>query len=263
MLRRIMPADNRSGLLAGKRLLVTGGSSGIGRAIAETAAAAGADVALTYRANEAGANEAAAAIRAAGRRAVVVRADLSSESDLDRVAEAAGAGLGGVDAWINNAGADILTGEGARLSRQAKLDRLIAVDLRGTMLASWRAAEIMAAQPDGGTIINMAWDGASNGLAGLNPQLFAAVKGGVESFSRALARSVGPKVRVNTLAPGWIETAYGREAPAAFRDKVTARIPLQRWGRPEDVAGAAIYLASDAARYITGQTLRINGGDVM
>lgn len=263
MLRPIMPADNQGGALAGKRLLVTGGSSGIGRAIAEAAARAGADVALTFRANEAGANAVAAAIRATGRRAAIVRADIGVEADLARVAETAVASFGGVDAWVNNAGADILTGEGALLSRRAKLDRLLEVDLRGTMFACWRAAELMESQPDGGTIINMSWDGASSGMAGLNPQLFAAVKGGIESYSRALARSVAPKVRVNILAPGWIETSFGREAPAAFQREVAARIPMQRWGTPEDVAGAVIYLASDAARYVTGQTLMVNGGDVM
>lgn len=258
-----MPADNRSGALAGKRVLVTGGSSGIGRAIAEAAATAGADVVLTYRANEAGANAVAAAIRTTGRRAAIVQADLSLDADLERVAETAVAGFGGVDAWINNAGADVLTGEGATLSRRAKLDRLLQVDLRGTMLACWRAAEIMERQADGGTIINMSWDGVRSGMAGLNPQLFAAVKGGIESFSRALARSVAPRVRVNVIAPGWIQTSFGREAPAGFQRDIAARIPMQRWGTPEDVAGAAVYLASDAARYITGQTLMVNGGDVM
>ncbi len=258
-----MPADNRSGALAGKRLLVTGGSSGIGRAIAEAAATAGADVVLTYRANEAGADAVATAIRATGRRAVIVQADLSAEGDLERMAETAVASFGGVDAWINNAGADILTGEGATLSRRAKLDQLLQVDLRGTMFACWRAAAIMESQPEGGTIINMSWDGATSGMAGLNPQLFAAVKGGIESFSRALARSVAPRIRVNVIAPGWIQTAFGQEASPGFHRDVAARIPMQRWGTPEDVAGAAVYLASDAARYITGQTLMVNGGDVM
>jgi 3-oxoacyl-[acyl-carrier protein] reductase len=267
MLRRTMSGDNHTagpaGQLQGKRVLVTGGSSGIGRAIAEMAAAQGADVALTYRANEAGANAAAARIRATGRRALVLQADVSREEDLDRVAESLSRDLGGVDAWINNAGADILTGQAAQLSRRAKLDRLIAVDLVGTMLASWRAARLLEAQPDGGVIINMSWDGVRQGYHGENPQLFAAVKGGVESFSRTLARSVAPRVRVNVLAPGWIETAFGAQAPEAWRREVAERIPLKRWGRPEDVAGAAVYLASDAARFLTGQTLMVNGGDVM
>jgi 3-oxoacyl-[acyl-carrier protein] reductase len=89
------------------------------------------------------------------------------------------------------------------------------------------------------------------------------VKGGVLGFSRSLARTLAPAVRVNVLGPGWIETAFGSEAPAAFRGEIAREIPLRRWGTPEDVAGAAVYLASDAARYVTGQMIMVNGGDVM
>ena len=110
--------------------------------------------------------------------------------------------LGRLDVWVNNAGADILTGAGASLSDVEKLDLLLAVDLRGTMLASWRAAEMLGAQPEGGVIINMSWDHVLTGMAGLNPQLFAAVKGGVLAFSKSLARSVAPRVRVNVRRAG-------------------------------------------------------------
>lgn len=262
-----MHADNHApGLpfvLTGKRILVTGGSSGIGRAIAIAAARAGADVALTYRENEAGATAAAEDIRGKGRRAVIVRADVGKQEDLARLATTVHAELGRVDAWVNNAGADVLTGRGAALSRGEKLDLLLSVDLRGTMLASWTAAEVMRRQPEGGVIINMSWDHVLRGMEGENPELFAAVKGGVLGFSRSLALSVAPLIRVNVIAPGWIATAFGADAPAAFRDQVAKRIPLGRWGTPEDVAGAAIYLASDAARYVTGQMIMVNGGDVM
>jgi 3-oxoacyl-[acyl-carrier protein] reductase len=262
-----MKADNASvsspASLTGKRVLVTGGSSGIGRAIAVAAAGAGADVALTYWRNAAGAAETASAVRQAGREALVLQADVGSPAGVDQLAGAAAKALGRVDAWINNAGADVLTGPGAGLARLEKLDLLLRVDLRGTMLASWAAAGLMQTQPEGGCIINMSWDRALQGLAGENPELFGAVKGGILGFSRALARSLAPRIRVNVLAPGWIETAFGAEAPDSFRRRVTEGIPLQRWGTPEDVAGAAVYLASDAARFLTGQTLLINGGDVM
>jgi 3-oxoacyl-[acyl-carrier protein] reductase len=262
-----MGSDNSASIpspgLAGRRLLVTGASSGIGRAIAIAAARAGADVALTFRANEAGANAVATDIRATGRRAVIMQADVSQPDDLARLVTTVQDALGGVDAWVNNAGADVLTGPGAGLSRREKLELLLRVDLAGTMQASWAAAELMRAQPAGGVIINMSWDGVLQGMAGDNPELFAAVKGGILSFSRSLARSLAPHIRVNVLGPGWIDTAFGQGAPAAFREQIARQIPLGRWGTPEDVAGAAIYLASDAARYVTGQIMLINGGDVM
>ncbi len=131
------------------------------------------------------------------------------------------------------------------------------------MLASWTAADLMAAQPAGGVIINMSWDHALAGMEGRNPEMFAAVKGGVLSFSKSLARTVAPKVRVNILAPGWIDTAFAAGLDAGRRRQVSDATPLGRWGTPDDVAGAAVYLASPAASFITGQTMLINGGVVM
>jgi 3-oxoacyl-[acyl-carrier protein] reductase len=171
--------------------------------------------------------------------------------------------LGRLDVWINNAGADILTGPAAALPMIERLDRLLAVDLRGTMLASWEAAAILGAQADGGVIINMSWDHVLTGMAGTNPQLFAAVKGGVLAFSKALARSVAPRVRVNVIAPGWIETAFGASVDDETRRTVAESAPLKRWGTPDDVAGAAVYLASPAASFLTGQTILVGGGVVM
>jgi 3-oxoacyl-[acyl-carrier protein] reductase len=100
-------------------------------------------------------------------------------------------------------------------------------------------------------------------MAGPNPELFSAVKGGVLSYSRSLARALAPAVRVNVLCPGWIETAFGEGADEDFRREVAASTPLRRWGTPEDVAGAAVYLASPAAAFITGQAINVNGGTVM
>ena len=144
-----------------------------------------------------------------------------------------------------------------------KLDLLMRVDLRGTVLASWQAAELMGAQDKGGVIINMSWDHVLAGMAGIEAQLFSAVKGGVLSFSKSLARTVAPQVRVNVLAPGWIETAYGTEVNEAIRRQVIASTPLERWGTPDDVASAAVYLASPAASFVTGQTMLVGGGVVM
>jgi len=249
--------------LTGRALLVTGASSGIGRAIAIASARAGADVALTYLTNEQGARDVARQVTALGRQAIVIQSDVANPESVRALGAAARDALGRLDAWVNNAGADILTGAGARLSDLEKLDLLVSVDLRGTMLASWQAAEIFAEQQDGGVIINMSWDHVLIGMAGRNPQLYAAVKGGVLAFSKSLARSVAPLVRVNVLAPGWIQTSFGTGAKETLRREVTESTPLKRWGTPDDVAGAAVFLASPAAAFMTGQTLLVGGGLVM
>ena len=247
--------------LAGKRVLVTGASSGIGQAIAVGCAREGADVAVTFRSNAAGADATAARIRALGRRAEVFQADISRDNDVTALAEGLGTRLGPVDVWINNAGADILTGAGSGLSRREKLDRVLDVDLRGTVIASWAAVDMMSER--GGVIINMSWDHVTFGMAGENPILYSAAKGGIASFSRSLARAVAPRIRVNILAPGFIETAFGEQADQDWRREVADRTPLGRWGRPEDLVGAAVFLASDESAFVTGQMIAVNGGVVM
>ena len=136
-------------MLAGKMVLVTGASRGIGRAIALACAAAGADVAVTYRTSRSAADDVAGTIRGLGRRAEVFATDASQADDVRRLAADARGALGRVDVWINNAGADVLTGGPATRSRAEKLDLLLAVDLRGTMLASWAAVELMQQQQIG------------------------------------------------------------------------------------------------------------------
>jgi 3-oxoacyl-[acyl-carrier protein] reductase len=250
-----------AGVLAGLCAVVTGGSSGIGRAIVLAFAGAGADVLLTYHRREAAAAEVAASAAALGVRASVAALDLADRAAVDRLVDAAYGRLGRVDIWVNNAGADILTGPGAELSDVEKLDRLIAVDLRGTALCSWAVAQRMQ-RGGGGVILNMAWDHALTGMAGRNPEMFAAVKGGVLAFSRSLARTVAPAVRVNVLAPGWIATAFAGQLDEDTRRDVAEGTPLRRWGTPEDVAHAALYLASPGASFLTGVVLPVNGGVV-
>jgi 3-oxoacyl-[acyl-carrier protein] reductase len=244
-----------------KQVLVTGGSSGIGRAVALGCAREGADIALSYRGNREGADQTAQDIRALGRRAEIFQADLAKDADIDTLAAGLRERFDRIDVWINNAGADILTGEGGRLGRLEKLDRVLAVDLRGTVLASWAAVEMMRGR--GGAIINMSWDHVTLGMAGENPILYAAAKGGIASFSKSLAREVAPEIRVNILAPGFIATAFGEQADDAWHRHVVATTPLGRWGRPEDLVGAAVFLASDESAFVTGQTIMVNGGVVM
>jgi 3-oxoacyl-[acyl-carrier protein] reductase len=157
----------------------------------------------------------------------------------------------------------VLTGEPAAWDWERKLDHLLAVDLKGTIACSYAAGEVMRGQERGGTIVNMSWDHVVTGMAGDDPQLFSAVKGGVLAFSKSLARRLAPEVRVNVLCPGWIETRFAEEADRDFYRSVADSTPLKRWGRPQDVAAAALYFASPAAAFVTGQAINVNGGVVM
>lgn len=246
--------------LQGKRAVITGASSGIGAAIARRFAREGARVLLTYFRLADQAAQVVAEITVAGGSSSALQANVGDFDGANRLVRSAWEILGAIDIWVNNAGADILTGEDARLEPRAKLERLIAVDLMGALYCSWAVAPLMR-QAGSGVILNMSWDLAIHGMEGPNPEMFAAVKAGVLGFSKCLARSYAPEVRVNVLAPGWIETAFAREKMARdYYERVIAQIPMRRFGRPEDVAEAALFLASDEASYITGQVLNINGG---
>jgi 3-oxoacyl-[acyl-carrier protein] reductase len=242
---------------------VTGASSGIGRAIAETFAAEGAVVLLTHRASPDRAREVAETIAARGGRPLVAQADLGTRQACERLVAQAHDELGRLDVWVNNAGVDVLTGDAAAWEWERKLDALLAVDLKGTIACSYAAGELMRRQDGGGTILNMSWDHVTTGMAGDDPQLFAAVKGGVLAFSKSLARALAPEVRVNVLSPGWIETSFGEQVDREFHRSVADATPLGRWGRPQDVADAALYLASPEAAFVTGQAINVNGGVVM
>ncbi len=248
---------------SGLTAVVTGSSSGIGRAIALALADAGADVAIHGR-RAAAAAEVAAQIVQMGRRAPVLLADLAEPAQIERLVGEAWSALDGrVDLWINNAGADVLTGGALHLPFAERLQRLLEVDLRATLLCSHLVGARMAAQ-GGGQIINVGWDQAMTGGVGTESgQLFAAAKAGIAGFSKALARGLAPAVRVNVVAPGWIETAWGETVNRPLYERLRSQTPMQRWGTPEDVAAAVLFLASPAASFLTGQTLMVNGGVVM
>jgi 2-amino-4-hydroxy-6-hydroxymethyldihydropteridine diphosphokinase len=247
--------------LRGLRAVVTGSSSGIGRAIALEFAAAGAAVLVHARRSRQAAETVRGEVLAHGVPAEMLLADLTEPGACETLAKSAWDVWGGIDVWVNNAGADTLTGEAARWPFERKLEALLAVDVKAALLLSRRIGERMK-KAGAGVILNMGWDQADTGMEGDSGQLFAAAKGAVMAFTKSLALTLAPQVRVNCLAPGWIRTAWGESASAGWQERVLSETPLARWGTPEDVAAAARWLASPAARYITGQVIRINGGAV-
>lgn len=243
-----------------KTVVVTGASSGIGESIATTFAREGAHVVVNYNNSREKAEHIVKQIKGAGGKAAAIRANVSNQKDVAFLIDEAISELGQIDIWVNNAGADILTGKGTELSEPEKLRSLIDVDLKGTINCCWGILPVME-QAGHGSIINMTWDLAIYGFRGRNPQIFAAVKAGVRGFSQSLAKTVAPDIRVNLVAPGWIETAFAEEfMQTTYYQERISEIPLRRFGQPQDVANAALYLASDEASYITGQIININGG---
>ena len=243
-----------------KTAVITGASSGIGKGIALAYAREGAHVIVNYNRSREKSGQIVAEIMSAGGKAEAIQANTGQKDDIERLIGESQAILGHIDIWVNNAGVDILTGPGAELDDQEKLQNLIDVDLKGTINCCWAVAPIMQSRGQG-NIINMSWDLAIHGFAGRNPQMFAATKAGVLGFSRSLARTYGPEVRVNVLAPGWIETAFAENGMG--EDYYQARIneiPAGRFGTAEDVAEVAVFLASDDSSYITGEMIKINGG---
>jgi 2-amino-4-hydroxy-6-hydroxymethyldihydropteridine diphosphokinase len=247
--------------LRGLRALVTGSTSGIGKAIALEFAAAGADVLVHGRRSREAAEAVAGEISHQNIRSGVLLADLSEPGACATLFHSAWGMWGGLDVWVNNAGADTLTGEAARWTFEKKLAVLWEVDVRATMLLARAAGERMKAA-SGGVILNMGWDLADAGMEGDSGQLFGAAKAAVMAFTKSLALSLAPTVRVNCLAPGWIRTGWGEHASQKWQERVVAETPLGRWGTPQDVAAAARWLVSPAAGFLTGQVIRINGGAV-
>ncbi|ELY60815.1 3-oxoacyl-ACP reductase family protein [Natronococcus jeotgali] len=246
------------GMLEGKSALVTGASRGIGRGIAAAFGREGAAVAVNYRSNEDGAAETVEAIESEGGTAVSVQADVSDEDSVRRLVETVEDEFGGIDVLVNNAG--VLEPSTLDEMDVETWDRTVSVDLRGTFLVTRFAIEGMLERGDG-RVINVA---SQLGIKGA-PELahYSAAKGGVISFTRALAREVAPDVRVNAIAPGPIETDMLENTTEEWRENKEAEVPLGRMGTVDDVAPTAVLLAGDGGDYYTGQTLSPDGGDAM
>ncbi|MCA9232638.1 MAG: SDR family oxidoreductase [Planctomycetales bacterium] len=254
-----MPAD-ASTSLSGKVAVVTGSSSGIGRAIADQLAQAEAEVIVHGSHKFELAEQLVEELRAQGAVARALKGDFSQADERNRFVEHCWR-LAPVDIWINNAGADVLTGQSAEWTFEQKLERLWEVDVSGTVQLSRSVGKLMQ-QRGSGVILNMGWDQAEHGMDGDSGEMFAAVKGAVMAFSRSLAKSLAPQVRVNCLAPGWIQTSWGQEASEYWQQRAAGEALLQRWGTPEDVARMARFLVSDEASFITGQVVQVNGGRI-
>lgn len=242
-----------------KTALVTGASRGIGRAIALALASKGFAVALNY----AGSHDAAEAVKkeieAAGGKAFTVQGDVSKSEDVDRVFKAVKDEFGGLDVLVNNAGIN----KDALLIRmkESNWDDVIATDLKSDFLTI-KAAAAMMMRKRKGSIINIS---SVVGIMGnIGQANYAAAKAGVIGLTKACAKEMAARnIRVNAVAPGFIETAMTDGIPEKIREGMISSIPMGRMGQPEDVAKAVCFLASDDSSYITGQVLVVDGGLVM
>lgn len=246
--------------LAGKVALVTGAGRGIGRAIALAFAAEGASVVMNYLHSAAGAEEAVREAEALGVRALAVRADVSQAQEVAEMVNRALAEFGKLDILVNNAA---VFSQAPLFSVTEELwDRIVGVNLKGVFLCSQAAARAMVAQ-GAGNIINIASGGGLSARPGYDASVaYVAAKAGVIMLTRRLAIELAPHIRVNSIAPGFIDSKPKRWDEVT-RHRYGQRAPLKRVGEPADIAAAAVFLASEEAAFITGQTICIDGGIIM
>ncbi|OPL08045.1 MAG: beta-ketoacyl-ACP reductase [delta proteobacterium ML8_F1] len=245
--------------LKGKTAVVTGGSRGIGKAIALGLAQKGADIALNYTERKESALEVQGEILALGVRCEIYQADVSREDSVKAFVEALQADFPRIDILVNNAG---ITRDGpvVRMSEE-DFTRVLDINLKGTFLMSKYLGKLMMKQREG-RIINIA---SVVGLMGNAYQAnYAASKAGIIGLTKSLAKEFAPRnIRVNGVAPGFIKTEMTDRLPQKVKEEYTRAIPLGDYGSPEDVAGAVLFLASRYADYVTGQILVVDGGMLM
>ncbi len=242
--------------LLGKRALVTGGSRGIGAAIALALAEKGADVAITYERAADRAAEVVRAIEGQGRKGLAIQADSADPAAVKRAVDEAAGTLGGLDILVNNAA--IALYDTIEKFSVEEIDALLKVNIRGPILASQAAIPHLKA---GGRVVNIGSAGADR-IVGDTGTVYYMTKSALQSFTRGMARELGPRdITVNLVQPGSTDTDMN-PANGEFSDFQRALSPLGRYGEPKDVAAAVAFLATPAARHITGTVLTVDGGQL-
>lgn len=242
--------------LHGKVAIVTGASRGIGRAIAESLAAAGAGVVVNHRASAAQAAETVAAIENAGGRAVAVQADMGSIEQVRQLVATTGEQLGRLDILVNNAGVGNRTAMPDMTEQE--FDWTMSVNARGPMFAIQAAVPRMA---DGGRIINISSCGTHIAQVTGLLAVYQMSKGALEQLARCYVKELGARgITINNVLPGFVETELASDTPKEYKDSLVKRTALGRLGTPEDIAEVVCFLASDAGRWVTGETISVSGG---
>ena len=246
--------------LQGKIALITGAQQGIGRAVALAFAREGADVGINYLDDRSAAERLAQEIRAVGRRSVLVPGDVARSTTGQEIVAPLVRELGGVDVLVNNAG--VYPRVPFLEMRERDWDLVLDVNLKGGFFCAQAAARAMIAGGRQGSIINLASQAIRGAVRGVH---YSASKGGVVAMTRAMALELAPhRIRVNAIAPGLTDTAQPRYGNSEEELAVMARaVPLGRMAQPDDIADVAVFLASEGARYVTGQTVHANGGSYM
>ena len=242
-----------------KVALITGASRGIGRATALELAKAGAKIVINYAGNAAAAQEVLKAIQDMGGQAIAVQANIAVAAEVDELIQKTVTAFGSIDILVNNAG---ITRDALLMRmKEADWDAVLDTNLKGVFLCTTAVSKLMLKQRSG-RIINMT---SVVGLTGNASQAnYAAAKAGVVGFTKSMAKELGSRgITVNAVAPGFIATDMTEVLPDSVKEQMTSTIPLGRPGTPSDVAKAVLFLCSDAAAYITGQTLNVDGGMVM